>query len=843
MSYDSRKIRRDQEFVEEVEIILDACKYSVGEFWDRRELVAQQFVSGTQGAYVLVSGVPGWQDTWLTATGPIYIDNKGETILVEIDPDYPDHIVFISREMRGSEREIIYIGDKLYLMHQGEAEESCRGFAQTCSTPDSYDPSAKRSLKFSTGQMAGGVFRFSGLRHGSCRRTSGELDPGETVGSRARLSVKISDQRHDDYGVVPYQNLRSKEGTMFGKLIARNPYFQGREIIYREGLRDAGSFAAPDFIERRYIIDSVQLSGDEFTISALDPLILTEDKKAKMPVASPARLSAAITGTPSTFNYIDAPDFYFGPNGSIRWVRIDEEVIRVQVTGANQLTVLDRRYRSSMKDHDEGASIQDCIRLSGTNGVDAIVFAINNYTKVESKYIGDYSGTAALLPSFVFDEALITKPIAVIDFINMIIRLGDLEMYFDEEIQKIAINYTPESAIEPIIIDGREHLERDSIRVDQNIKEQYTRHSHLWAPVDVTKESEENYAIRYLQINHALESDSAMGEVNEKKAFSDPLLTTSPGDSLIGTAYVNRLLSQTVTPPKIVTAKLKSDFVGATQGGNLGVGSIVSLATQESQDVDGIRLSELYRVVRLNGNAYSDYDVKFKRYVATLPPVIDYTISTSQENFDLSSVFAPSAGEYVVYIAPEVVIGSTHFMNPAFTTGSQAAGVSIKLINRGQILGMGGFGGDAGLPPDAVVEAPTNGGDAINATVPLTIDTASGLIWAGGGGGRGQRYIFPQGPNGIPIPRSGGGGGQGYARAPGGRGTNGVSYITVADAGNQSSPGLTQFNGGDGGYWGEDGQGTDGAAGGRGGISIKTNGNSVTIISGNNEFNIRGRIE
>lgn len=832
MSYDSRKVLRGQEYVAEIELQLDACRYTQGDIFNLSRNIEMSGISSSYTGSIVVAGAPtGWSTPWI-GLSPVYARTVNRTEIVLIDVISDVEVIVLARAQLGTTAQT-FGGPGVTVMHSGEADGTCVGFPHTCSTSDSYDPDSKLSLVFSTGQTAGGTHRLPGLFHKSIRHDAGEVDPGETIGTRARLSFDIADGRHNDYGIVPYTGRRSESGTMFGKLLARHPYFVGRTVKYREGYRDANTYDSPDFIERTFTIDSVNLSKGKFSVTALDPLILTEDKKAKMPVASPMVLSADITGSPSTFSYIDAPDYYAGPMSSTVYLRIDSEVIRCTVSGAKQFTVVQRGFKSEIKDHDAGATIQDCIKFTTTHGIDAIEYALQNYTRIPSSYIDDYSAVKALLPSFILDNAIITKPMAVVDFINHLVKIGNLIFYFDQVTEKIVINHIPEISAESITINEAEHIERDSVDIDQNTKNQWTRFTHLWAPVDVTKDTEENYGIVYQQVNAPLEAEGQMGEVNEKKEFKNILLSNSTGDSLQATSYVDRVLQSTEQPPKIATMMINAASVGATQGGTLALGSIVSLNTFYSQDKNGDPTAELYQVLKLSGDGFDDYKVKMRRYQALAPSAVDFSITESKVNYDLSTEYAPAAGHYVIYIAPGVEFGSTDVSIPAFTTGTQAPGVTFSIINRGIMMGMGGVGANGVFGSAAKAQ---DGGPALELTVPIVdLDNGSGLIWAGGGGGAGQDGIVSA------SIYYGGGGGQGFyftakstTYVPSGPPTTAYSK-----AGSRTSPGIGPVA--SGGYWGESGEATGGNLPGIAGEAIKSNGNAYTISSGNNDFNIKGR--
>lgn len=843
MTYDDRKTLRGQELVEEIEIFFNGCKFAVDPYGQQNFFVKSGAVSyGPSAVNFTLTGQPAfpdWYATWSAyPNASLYAEvwKTGEIVKCEIVSS--TQLKVTGRGQFGTVAVTIQGSQSFRLMHIGEADGSCRGFSQTCSDPLSYDSDVFRSLKFCSAQRVAGASIIQGLYHLKINYDSAEIDVGESIGSPAKLKFTLQDIVRGDESVVPYTDKRSSAGTFWGRTLARNPYQTGRKVIYRYGLRDAGKFTDPDFVERHFIIDSMSLSGGNLSCSCLDPIILTEDKKSKMPVVSPAQLSAAITGTPTTFNYVNAPDYYFGPMSSEIYVRIDSEIIKCTVSGATQLTVVTRGYRSASKNHDAGATIQDCVRFAGVHVIDAVVFALQNYTNIPASYIDDYSPVKALIPTVDLDDAIISKPMAVAEFISHMIKFGNLIFYFDESLLKIVINYIPELSIQPININENEHILRGSVSFDSNVKEQYTRFAHLWAPVDVTKEADENYAINYLAANLEVESGSKLGEANEKKTFKNMLLTGSTGDSLIGTTYCSRVVSGADKSPAIVNAVINAANIGPTQDGDLKLGAIINLVTKQNQGIDGIPRAELYQVLKLSGDPYRNYTVKMRRYTAVQPQGVDFVISTGGVNYDLSDYFSPAAGNYTIYVEQGVEFGSYDISLPAFTTGSQASGVSFTIILRGSVLGMGGAGGDAGIL-STPAQGGFDGGTAFEATVPCVIDCGSGLIWAGGGGAPGEFYIGPQGPSSTPIPRRGGGGGQGFGYSLGGRNTDGIAFTDRAEGGNKSSPGVNNCP--DGGAWGEQPIMPSGQPGGLGGIAIKSNGFSVTITAGNNDFNIRGR--
>lgn len=160
----------------------------------------------------------------------------------------------------------------------------------------------------------------------------------------------------------------------------------------------------------------------------------------------------------------------------------------------------------------------------------------------------------------------------------------------------------------------------------------------------------------------------------------------------------------------------------------------------------------------------------------------------------------------------------------ALRTGVFPAGSVLRIVNKGYIRGGGGNGGRLGA-------AGAIGGQAIHIDYPTYIDNGAGFIFGGGGGGGGANRT-----NGG----AGGGGGAGSPAGLGGYGTGrgGAAKWTgrngSLDAGGAANhvPPEPEFQAGNGGGLGAAG-GRRGwsYAGGRGGYSVQTNGNTITWIA------------
>lgn len=172
--------------------------------------------------------------------------------------------------------------------------------------------------------------------------------------------------------------------------------------------------------------------------------------------------------------------------------------------------------------------------------------------------------------------------------------------------------------------------------------------------------------------------------------------------------------------------------------------------------------------------------------------IFNYTFGTSQ-NRDLYQIaissglwdgIQPIIATYTVPVG--VTIGSASTASYALTTGAGfPAGSSLTLVNQGNIVGMGGTGGNgAGDPTNDVPTHGTAGGPAFNIATTINIYNYGIVGGGGGGGGGGASETDYDSQNGQDPNGGGGGGGAGYNG-----GAGGYTYDCYAVGGN--SPGGT----------------------------------------------------
>lgn len=849
MSFDLLKTQSGQ-YTSTIAIInLDQCRHTVAQSVIDGAVVSAGGIDSVFTGNITISG--GLATSFINSNPYILWDN--EIIKITVVDDFT--LTITARSQFGTVAVSHLLGD-IKIMHSGEADGSCLLFPHTCSSPDSYDENITYPFVFPDSTLKSDILTYNGFSKWS--HNPAVVDPGQSIGKRAGGSLTLLDSKDTDV-YVPYHDRRSLNGTLFTKALARHPNWEGRSLTILSGF-DPLNFDEINYIKRKYIIDSVSLNKSVLNVKFLDPLILTEGKKSKAPKASRGNLSTAITNASTSLTYKDAPAFDYGVTSSTGLIRIDREVIAYTVASDFVLTINARnQWGTEKKDHNLNATVQLCLHYDDVNVVTIIEDLLTNYTEIKPTFFDDYSTVIADTASITL-TALITKPTPVVDLNNELVKNGDLIQYYKEETQKIVISQVKDLAAVDIEINEDDHIKADSISTSRDVKTQYTRYTVAWAVNDATQiRDDEDFSIVYQSINLNKELPENKGETNEKKTFYNRWLTDSNSNVLLGTSIAQRLIDRSDDIPELIDYTLDVESVFTTQNSSLELGTVYNLSTSRFTNFDGSNKSTLHQILSMKDLGNMQYRIKSRLFQDPLDGVnVDFTISTNKEDYDLSTEFAPAAGNYNIFIEQGVVIGSTATNIFAFTTGTQAAGVTFTIIIRGSILGHGGGGGDgAALIMPIKEDIPGSfenlgdigfiGGNAFEATVDVVINNGSGAIWAGGGGGAGGKSVGTN--NVVPIfavGGNGGCGGQGYGVAFGG-----VAGFVILDGSGVIDTGSTGINGSVnaagtqginfGGDWGESGSDEAGILGGITGYAITSNGNSVTFSSGDNAINIKGR--
>ncbi len=219
-----------------------------------------------------------------------------------------------------------------------------------------------------------------------------QIDPKGTLGKRGVVSIKLDDFTDDDLYTDDYVSTRAYnpelQGTFFGKLKARTPYYKGRLMKVRQGYIN-NPFSWTDFDDRLFVIDSLDLDQDgKVTVTGKDILKLADDKKSVAPAANTGTLSVALTtgATSIVLQTGEGVDY-----DSAGFVRIGDEVMQYTAVSTDTLTGVTRASNgTTAEEHDIDDLVQQCLSYSNDNVVDIIHGLLNTYAGIAENYLPYY---------------------------------------------------------------------------------------------------------------------------------------------------------------------------------------------------------------------------------------------------------------------------------------------------------------------------------------------------------------------------------------------------------------------------------------------------------------------
>jgi hypothetical protein len=711
------------------------------------------------------------------------------------------------------------------------------GTPKTTDDPLAYTGTDFRTYRYSDQQLFG-VDHFPNLIKATS--TAPKIDPGKSIGFRATATAEIRDfVDGDEYALPSPYDDRRVSGSHFLKLLARN-HVKNRRARVIKGFNPFDYDEANCQIES-YVIDEISQPSESgiVYIKMIDELILTESAKSKVPELSKGQLNGDINAVVGALTFTSTIIDEYGAVSATGHICIEKEVMAYTVATSTTMTITRSRFGTEAKEHKSLETIQKCVAFDDVNIIDIITQLITDHTNIPASYIPTAEWAALKagdLAAYNLTNVLF-KPDDIKKILNELIQIAGLSMYVDVIENSLKIITVPDFSIPQISYDDDQHLILGSVKAPFKDKEQITRQSIFWDKSSVTDGNEDrNYRKRFQVIDSIVEAPADIYTTSEPTPFKCNWLINSSEDNQLATSYAQRNVNRFSQIPREISFDIDQNYIGTVSGGRLWLGAVFDITTNKILDSGLNKVTTTCQCTQIKETSKDGiWNVTGLTFIASAPLTADLFITEDKTDYLLTDeLITDEAREYVVVINSGVKIcGSAAAYS--FSQGTFFAGATLKLYVLGQILGRGGTGGDGGdysnpPPTQGTGGNGSTGYDALNLTTDTIIDNGFGIIYSGGGGGGGYQGTGSRSGD-------GGGGGQGCSGGVGGPfGSSDGADGDVGDAGSQSGPGSN------GGAWGESGGAGDGSTGGAAGNAINKNGNTVTIIAGNNSLQIKGLI-
>lgn len=419
------------------------------------------------------------------------------------------------------------------------------------------------------------------------------------LGTRAVANIVFQDAPHSDMLVDKYRTERTyiplNNGTFWSKWLVRNPYYQNRPIRIYEGY--VGQTLA-EMQVRNYLIDSI--NGPDTTgkvsVTAKDPLKLTDKQKAQAPLVTAGELNADITTTSTSLVIKNGLTGDYPATGT---VRIDDELMTY--TGMSESTVsgelfitltgLTRATDGSIVDaHDADTNVQNCLRYENEFVWDVVYDLLVNYSKVPTSFI-PYAEWVTEGETWLYAfnvSTLVSQPTGVGELLYELMEQVLFYIWWDERDQLIKLRaIKPYIQSAPLLTDNS-NIIADSVNYSTDPK---NRVSQVWVYYNqhnraLKVDNEANYKQVEVYADLEAESDDAYGESRIRKVFARWIVGNNQAYSL-----AVRLLNASKDNPKYLKFKVDA------KDRSIWTADVIDIQNRSMVDFNGNSVIERFQVL------------------------------------------------------------------------------------------------------------------------------------------------------------------------------------------------------------------------------------------------------
>ena len=424
-------------------------------------------------------------------------------------------------------------------------------------------------------------------------------NPSKGLGARASVKVVLKDFPWHDRDIDQYASERSfsyeDRGTYFGRLIASNPYYEGRPMrIWHGFLGDPFSF--DNFKERHYLIDKIDGpdSRGRVTITAKDPLKALDSGRHEYPSPTDSALTENINPNATTFG---VTNIQFYSDGD--YFVINDEAMRVTTVNvpSSQLEgVLRGLGETNNVSHSSGDSVQIMGVYSLQNCITAAKDLIINKANVSASYIDNTAWDAVQNEWFTgFNvERIIPEPTSINELLSSLMEQCGFDVWWNERTQKIDLKAIAPSQSDVAYNDNDNFLQ-GTIKITA---QQDDRVSQVWYYWDKDKWLEPDKPQWYSRVTIITSGESAneYPESRIRTIFGSWIPDVS---GLIVSTVAGRLINRFKNPPIKVQFSLElkdsdlwtgSDFIfdSRTHQDPFGNNNRIACEVLEAAEVDDV---------------------------------------------------------------------------------------------------------------------------------------------------------------------------------------------------------------------------------------------------------------
>lgn len=420
----------------------------------------------------------------------------------------------------------------------------------------------------------------------SAKINIGALRDGEKpLGITGKATVGFLDAPFDDYVGDWYVDQRaSRRGNFWAKFAARNPFFANQRLTIYEGL--VGQDLA-EMEKRLYLVENIDgpSSDGKVTLTAVDPLRLADDRRAKFPRETAIELQADIDDATTTVRVIAALlDDLTDPfgNTAARYLTIGSEILRFtgqtdEGDGRYLLTGVARGQLGTVAaSHKAEDKCQRCGHYQLLDAWDIAYDLVANHTPIPTEFVDKAQWDAeagVYLQGYQFTRT-IPAPQPVNKLLGELMRDATFYIWWDERSQTIPLKAVrPEIAVRTVTDAG--DFVAGSIDIERKPDQRISRAIVYYGVENPTEgDDPKNYRHKRGRIEADAENEAGGAEVLEKVIFSRWIVSDTHAREML-----QRMLARFAYTPVYLPVTMVDD--------GLRLGDVVRVQTRLITDTEG----------------------------------------------------------------------------------------------------------------------------------------------------------------------------------------------------------------------------------------------------------------
>ncbi len=450
------------------------------------------------------------------------------------------------------------------------------------------------------------LYMLDGVSIEESRINIGAVRVGDApLGITGGVTLSFTDEPFDDHVGDPYKALRGTtdpEAGFWAMFFARVPYVSHIRINVYEGY---WGDSLDLMVKRTYLMETGvgPDSNNKVTIKGVDPLRLTDPKRASFPPEMDMELATVMTNVSTTNISVQIGttgdvDIVLG-NTSTRYIIIGSEIIGYtgQTDAGDGFWTLTGISRGQLGTTAAAHALNAAVGRVGhfeTQDSWEIAEFLFGFTLVPPEYVnsgGAWTTEAATyLQGYQFTRT-VPKPTAVNKLVGELMRDSTFYLWWDAFAAQIKMRaIRPEEAT--TVIDPDRYI-RGTFAVRREPKERMSRVHIRFGKRDPTKGTDfTNYEFSVGRVATEEEFEKAGAEVISQVMYSDWIISKAIGDEV-----TLRLLARFSQTPVYATTQIVGDDVVT--------GQVVELTSPGLRDTQGFKVTRRWQVI-------SAKQVKFK---------------------------------------------------------------------------------------------------------------------------------------------------------------------------------------------------------------------------------------